>query len=290
MRKVAVVTGASAGIGAAAARRLHEAGFVVYAVARRVDRMGAVTSMGVRTGRADVTDDATLVALVDRVLAETGRVDVLVNNAGYGSFGAVEDVSLDEARRQFEVNVLGAARLCQLVLPAMRAQGSGRIINVSSVGAKMYQPLGGWYHATKYALEGLSDCLRLELKPFGIDVVIVEPGGVATEFPLVAAERLLATSGHGAYAAYARRYAATLHADTKGISSPDVVGRVIARAATARRPRTRDAVGRGARAVVLARWLLPDRLYDRLLMMVFDLLNRIGERRLARSAGAEQAT
>jgi NAD(P)-dependent dehydrogenase (short-subunit alcohol dehydrogenase family) len=288
MRKVAVVTGASAGIGAAAARRLHETGFVVYAVARRVDRMAALQSMGIRTVQADVTDDAALVALVDRVLAEAGRVDVLVNNAGYGSFGAVEDVSLEEARRQFEVNVLGAARLCQLVLPAMRAQGSGRIINVSSVGAKMYQPLGGWYHATKYALEGLSDCLRLELKPFGIDVVIVEPGGVATEFPLVAGERLLATSGHGAYATYARRYAATLHADAKGVSSPDVVGRVIARAATARRPRTRYAVGRGARAVVLARWLLPDRVYDRLLMTVFGLLNRIGDRRAARSAGPDQ--
>jgi NAD(P)-dependent dehydrogenase (short-subunit alcohol dehydrogenase family) len=289
MRKVAVVTGASAGIGAAAARRLHETGFVVYAVARRVDRMAVLQSMGIRTVHADVTDDGALVALVDRVLAEAGRVDVLVNNAGYGSFGAVEDVSLDEARRQFEVNVLGAARLCQLVLPAMRAQGSGRIINVSSVGAKMYQPLGGWYHATKYALEGLSDCLRLELKPFGIDVIIVEPGGVATEFPLVAGERLLATSGHGAYAAYARRFAATLHADPKGISSPDVVGRVIARAATARRPRTRYAVGRGARAVVLARWLLPDRVYDRLLMTVFGLLNRIGDRRVARSAGSDQA-
>ncbi|MBX6748422.1 MAG: SDR family NAD(P)-dependent oxidoreductase [Micromonosporaceae bacterium] len=275
MRKVAVVTGASAGIGAATARRLHEAGFTVYAVARRLDRMAALASLGIRTIGADITDDPALVALVDRVIAEAERIDVLVNNAGYGSFGAVEDVALDEARRQFEVNVLGAARLCQLVLPYMRAQGCGRIINVSSVGAKMYQPMGGWYHATKYALEGLSDCLRLELKPHGIDVIIIEPGGVATEFPQVAGERLLATSGHGAYAAYARRYARTLHSEARGISSPDVVARTIARAATARRPRTRYPVGRGARAVVLARWLLPDRVYDRLLVSVFGLLTRI---------------
>jgi NAD(P)-dependent dehydrogenase (short-subunit alcohol dehydrogenase family) len=287
MRRVAVVTGASAGIGAAAARRLHEAGFTVYAVARRLGRMAALAELGIRTVAADVTDDSALVALIDRVIAEANRIDVLVNNAGYGSFGAVEDVALDEARQQFEVNVLGAARLCQLVLPHMRAQGSGRIINVSSVGAKMYQPMGGWYHATKYALEGLSDCLRLELKPFGIDVVIIEPGGVATEFPQVAGERLLATSGHGAYAAYARRYATTLHTEARGISSPDVVARTIVRAATARRPRTRYPVGRGARAVVLARWLLPDRVYDRLLVTLFGFLTWITASRRAKPAGRD---
>ena len=154
---------------------------------------------------------------------------MLVNNAGYGSFGALEDVPLDEARRQFEVNVFGAARLCQLVLPQLRAQGAGRIINVSSIGAKMYQALGGWYHSTKYALEGLSDCLRLELKPLGIDVVLIQPGGIETEFPRVAGERLLATSGDGAYADAARSYAATLMSETGGISSPAVVAGAIAR-------------------------------------------------------------
>lgn len=285
MARVAVVTGASAGIGAAAARRLHEAGFTVYALARRLDRMAPLAALGIHTARADVTDDADLVAFVDRVVAESGRIDVLVNNAGYGSFGAIEDVPMDEARRQFEVNVLGAARLCQLVLPQLRAQRSGRIINVSSVGAKMYQPLGGWYHATKYALEGLTDCLRVELKPLGIEVIIVEPGGVATEFPQVAAERLLATSGHGAYAHYARQYAASLNSEPTGISSPDVVARAIVRAATVRRPRTRYPVGRGAKAVVFARWLLPDRAYDRLLIGVFGAISRVAARRTAKSAG-----
>jgi NAD(P)-dependent dehydrogenase (short-subunit alcohol dehydrogenase family) len=284
MNRVAIVTGASAGIGAATARRLHDAGFTVYAAARRLDRMAPLAASGIHTVCADVTDDADLLALVDRVVAESGRIDVLVNNAGYGSFGAVEDVPMDEARRQLEVNILGVARLCQLALPHLRAGRSGRIINVSSVGAKMYQPLGGWYHATKYALEGLSDCLRVELKPFGIDVIIVEPGGVATEFPQVAAERLLATSGHGAYAQYARRYAASLRSEAKGISSPDVIARTITRAATVRRPRTRYAVGRGAKAVVLARWLLPDRAYDRLLVATFDTLNWVTARRAAKSA------
>ena len=161
---------------------------------------------------------------------------------------------------------------CQLVLPHLRARGSGRIINVSSVGARMYQPLGGWYHSTKYALEGLSDCLRVELRPLGIDVVMIQPGGIDTEFPRVAGERLLASSGDGAYAAYARRYAASLTSDAKGISSPSVVARAIGRAATVRRPRARYAVGRGAKAALLARWLLPDRAYDRVLVGLFTAI------------------
>jgi NAD(P)-dependent dehydrogenase (short-subunit alcohol dehydrogenase family) len=274
MCRVAIVTGASAGIGAVTSRLLHERGFRVYAVARRSDRMAPLAALGVHTVRADVTDEADLVALVDRVVTESGRIDVLVNNAGYGSFGAVEDVPLDEARRQFEVNVFGAARLCQLVLPQLRAQGCGRIINVSSVGARMYQPLAGWYHSTKYALEGLTDCLRVELRPLGIDVVLIRPGGIATEFPGVAGERLLATSGDGAYADYARQYAATLTAEVKGLSSPAVVARAIRRAATARRPRARYAVGRGATAALLARWLLPDRAYDRLVVALFAAIAR----------------
>ena len=274
MSRVAIVTGASAGIGAATARRLHELGFAVYAVARRLDRMAPLAALGIHTIRVDVTDDAGLVALVDRVVAETGRIDVLVNNAVYGSFGALEDVPMDEARRQFEVNVFGAARLCQLVLPHLRAHGSGRIINVSSVGARMYQPLGGWYHSTKYALEGLSDCLRVELRPLGIDVILIQPGGIATEFPRVAAVQLLATSGEGAYADYARRYSASLASEAKGISPAATVARALARAATVKRPRTRYAVGRGAKATLVVRWLLPDRAFDRLLVALFAALAR----------------
>jgi NAD(P)-dependent dehydrogenase (short-subunit alcohol dehydrogenase family) len=279
MRRVVIVTGASAGIGAATARRLHDLGCTVYAVARRLDRMAPLAALGIHTASVDITDDSALVALVDRVIAESGRIDVLVNNAGYGSFGALEDVPMDEARRQFEVNVFGAARLCQLVLPHLRARGSGRIINVSSVGAKLYQPLGSWYHATKYALEGLSDCLRVELKPLGIDVVVIQPGGIETEFPRVAGEQLLATSGGGAYGDHARRYAAALMAEPDHISSPTVVADVIARAATVRRPRTRYPVGRGARVTVLARWLLPDRVFDRLVVALFAALAVIAERR-----------
>jgi NAD(P)-dependent dehydrogenase (short-subunit alcohol dehydrogenase family) len=279
MSRVAIVTGASAGIGAATALRLHELDFTVYAVARRLDRMAPLAAAGIHTASVDVTDDAALEKLVDQVVTEAGRIDVLVNNAGYGSFGSLEDVPMDEARRQFDVNVFAAARLCQLVLPHLRARRSGRIINVSSVGARMYQPLGGWYHATKYALEGLSDCLRVELKPLGIDVVLIQPGGIQTEFPRIAGERLLATSGDGAYADYARRYAATLMSDAEGVSSPSVVAQAIGRAATVRRPRSRYAVGRGAKLTVVARWLLPDRAFDRVLIGLFSILAGIAARR-----------
>ena len=183
-QKVALVTGASSGIGEATAQHLHEAGFLVYGAARRTNRMQALGELGVRTLAMDVTDDESMAAGVKHILDEAGRIDVLVNNAGYGSYGAVEDVSLDEARRQFEVNVFGAARLTQLVLPHMREQHSGSIVNITSMGGKIYTSFGAWYHATKFAFEAFSDCLRVETKEFGIDVVIIEPGAIATEVGL----------------------------------------------------------------------------------------------------------
>src|SRR5882757_6280672 len=192
--KVALVTGASSGIGMATAGALHDRGYTVYAAARRVDRMNDLADRGVRTLAMDVTDDESMTSGIKRIIAETGRIDVLVNNAGYGSYGALEDVPQEEARRQFDVNVFGLARLTQLALPHMRAQRGGRIVNVSSIGGKIYTPLGGWYHATKFAVEGLSDSLRVELKPFGINVILIEPGSIRTEWGGIAAEGLLATS------------------------------------------------------------------------------------------------
>ena len=180
--RTALVTGASSGIGQDTARKLQALGYTVYGAARRTDRLRALAADGIRPLTMDVTDDASMSAGVNRILEETGRIDVLVNNAGYGSFGAIEDVPMNEARRQLEVNVFGLARLTQLVAPHMRAQGSGTIINISSIGGRLTTPLGGWYHATKYAVEALSDALRMELRPFGIDVVVVEPGGIRTEF------------------------------------------------------------------------------------------------------------
>jgi NAD(P)-dependent dehydrogenase (short-subunit alcohol dehydrogenase family) len=274
---VAIVTGASSGIGEACARRLHEAGLVVHAVARRVERMGELAAMGVRTRRADVTVDDDLVSLVDDVLAESGRVDVIVNNAGYGSYGALEDVPMAEARRQLEVNVVALARLTQLVLPSMRARRSGRIVNISSMGGRFGEPMGAWYHATKFAVEGLSDSLRMELAPFGIHVVVIQPGSISTDWGPIAAEQVLELSGSGPYAEQAVRSATVLARQTEGRptgSSPDVVARAVVAAATARRPRTRYRVGAYAKQVTAARKLLPDRLWDRTLTASYDFETR----------------
>ena len=261
---VALVTGGSSGIGESTARALLAKGFVVYAVARRVDRMASLSELGVHTSAMDVTDDSSMVAGIGRIVDEQGRIDVLVNNAGYGSYGAVEDVPIDEARRQFEVNVFGLARLVQLVTPHMRAQGSGRIINISSIGGKFYEPFGAWYHATKFAVEGFSDSLRMELRPFGIKVVLIEPGPVSTEWNEIARDSLLERSGSGAYATYARQAHGIMERfdEPSRAATPEEVADKIVKAATVKRPAARYPVGRGARTITTSRDLLPDRVFD----------------------------
>lgn len=265
--RIALVTGASTGIGFAAALALKSAGFMVYAGARRVKKMEPLKAQGIEVLHLDVTDDASMVSAVATVEAAHGRVDVLVNNAGYGSYGSLEEVPLAEGRRQFEVNVLGLARMTQLVLPRMRQSGSGRIINISSIGGKIFEPLGAWYHGTKFAVEGMSDSLRLELKPHGIDVVIIEPSGTDTEWGTIAGEGLMLASGEGPYREQAHVMAAALASTSGQVLStpPRVVARAITRAATAKRPRTRYPVGRGAWSVLALRRVLPDRAFDTVL-------------------------
>ena len=268
--KTAIITGASSGIGEATARRLLGLGYTVYGGARRLDRMALLAESGIRPVKVDVTDDDAMVRFVDQVISETGRVDVLVNNAGYGSYGSLEDMPMSEARRQFDVNVFGLARLTQLVLPVMRAQHRGYIINISSMGGKIHMPLGDWYHSTKFAVEGLSDALRMELAPFGIHVVVIEPGAIKTEWSGIAADNMVAVSGQGAYANQVAKMAGILGSGKGGTlrgSSPDVVAAAVARALSARRPRTRYVVGMGARPMLLARRLLSDRGFDRLITL-----------------------
>jgi short-subunit dehydrogenase len=171
-----LVTGASSGIGKETAKTLLADGYAVYVAARRVDRMSELEQLGATALAMDITNDEDIVAAVKRITAERDGIDVLINNAGFGMYGAMEDTTLDDARYQFEVNLFGLARLTQLALPYMRDRGAGKIVNISSVGGKIYTPLGAWYHATKHALEGWSDSLRLELKPLGIDVIVIEPG------------------------------------------------------------------------------------------------------------------
>ena len=274
--KVALVTGASSGIGDATARRLAQLGYTVYAVARRVDRMAALKERGIRTEAADVTDDAALVALVDKIISETGRIDVLVNNAGYGSYGALEDVPVAEARRQFDVNVFGLARLIQLVLPHMRAQRDGYIVNISSVGGKIWEPLGSWYHAAKFAVEGLSDSLRAEVAQFGIKVIVIEPGAIRTEWAAISADNLDAASAGTPYREQAKFVSGTLRATDKSrlTSGPAIVADAIGKAVQNPRPRTRYAVGGGARSILFARRVLTDRGFDRLIRTSYRALGR----------------
>lgn len=268
-RRVALVTGASSGIGETTARHLLDAGFVVYGASRRADRMADLATAGVQTVALDVTDEGSAARAVSDILAEHGRIDVLVNNAGYGSYGALEDVPMHEARAQIDVNLFGLAHLTQLVLPSMRSQRRGTVINIASMGGQFATPLGAWYHASKYAVEGLSDALRLELKPFGINVVIIEPGSIRTAWGAIAADKLRTTSGNGPYRDQATAVAAALESSSQPraprTSPPEVVARAVTRAATARRPRARYRIGYGARPLVLLSNILPTRTFDRLI-------------------------
>lgn len=267
MSKTALVTGASSGIGEETARTLHKLGYTVYAAARRTDRLEQLTPTGIHALTMDVTDDESMTSGIEKIIAETGRIDVLVNNAGYGSFGAIEDVPIDEARRQFEVNVFGLARLTQLVLPHMRAQRSGTIINISSIGGRFTTLLGGWYHASKHAVEALSDALRMETAPFGIDVVVIEPGLIRTEWSGIAANHLEETAEGSAYASQIKAVANSMRSEStnKRQSPPSVIADTVEKIVTARKPRTRYVVGFAAKPLVTLRHILPDRAFDRLI-------------------------
>jgi NAD(P)-dependent dehydrogenase (short-subunit alcohol dehydrogenase family) len=268
--KIVLITGASSGIGEETVKRLMATGYTVYAGARRLDRMKSLADAGAHLLALDLTDDASMAAAVNTVMQETGRIDVLINNAGYGSYGALEDVPLEEARRQFDVNLFGLARLTQLVLPAMRAQVSGRIINVSSIGGKFGEPFGAWYHATKFALEGLSDSLRMELYPFGIDVVVIQPGATHSEWSQIAHDSLIKYSGDGPYAKTASAHAHMMEEGHKGSvpALPSVVAKTILQAVQSSKPKTRYVTGGLARTMLFLRRVLSDRGFDAFFRMI----------------------
>ena len=269
-KKVILLTGASSGIGYQTAEYLAKQGHRVYGAARRVELIEALAPIGVKALRLDVTSDESIEAAVAEVMRAEGRIDVLVNNAGYGSYGAVEDVPLDEVRRQFEVNLFGLARLVQCVLPHMRRQQSGTIINISSMGGHFTAYFGAWYHATKYALEAFSDALRMETRPFGIRVVLIEPGAIKTPWGDIAADHLEESARGGAYAPQANAAAKALRRLYRSalLSQPTVIAKAIGRAVNARRPKTRYLVGFGAKPLVLLHTLLPTRWFDYLMTHV----------------------
>jgi NADP-dependent 3-hydroxy acid dehydrogenase YdfG len=272
--KAVLITGCSSGIGAATAKRLVGEGWKVYATARRPETLGDLRDAGCETLALDVCDEASMSAAVDAVIEAEGAVGVLINNAGYSQSGAVESVPIDQVRRQFETNVFGLIRMCQLVLPGMRAQQWGKIVNISSMGGRLTFPGGGLYHATKYAVEALSDALRFETRGFGIDVIVVEPGLIVTNFGDVAAGSVADASDGGAYADFNRKVAEVTAGAYKGPMSklgagPDAVAKAISRALRSRRPKARYVVTPSAHLMITQRRLTPDRLWDAMMRSQF---------------------
>jgi len=270
--KTVLITGCSTGIGRATAERLAGRGWTVYATARRPESIADLADKGCRTLQLDVNHEESMRAAVAEVEGAEGAVDALVNNAGYAVELAIEETPMDLVRRQFETNVFGLVRMCQLVLPGMRRQGSGRIVNISSVGGKLTFPGGGFYHATKHAVEALSDALRFEVRGFGVHVCVVEPGLIKTAF----GDTATMTSGPdtGPYAAFNAAVAKRVSGAFEGFmglfaAPPAAVARVIERAISSKVPQTRYRVTSGARFMLTTRKVMPDRVFDAFLRTQF---------------------
>jgi len=267
--KAVLITGCSSGIGRATALQLARSGWKVYASARRPESIAALADAGARTLALDVTDEESMRAAVTEIEQAEGAVGVLINNAGYSQSGAIETVPIEAMRRQFETNVFGLVRLTQLVLPQMRAQRWGKIVNIGSMGGRLSFPGGAPYHATKYALEAISDALRFELHGFGIDVILLEPGLITTEFGETASASMseLPGSDEDPYAQFNATVAALSTDAYEGPmrrlgAGPDRVAKVIERAITRRRPPARITITPSAKLSIATRRLLSDRAWD----------------------------
>jgi NAD(P)-dependent dehydrogenase (short-subunit alcohol dehydrogenase family) len=269
--RAVLITGCSSGIGRATAAKLAADGWKVYATARRPETLEELKRQGCQTLALDVTDEASMSAAVDVVTEAEGAVGVLINNAGYSQSGAVESVPLDEVRREFETNVFGLLRMCQLVLPGMRSQGWGRIVNLGSMGGRLTFPGGGIYHASKYALEAISDAMRFEVRGFGVEVVLIEPGLIVTNFGDVAADSV---QTDGPYEEFNRKVAKLTEDAYKGPmarlgAGPEAVAKAIAGALRAEHPKPRYPVTPSAHLMINQRRFLPDRVWDLIMRTQF---------------------
>lgn len=268
MGKVILITGASSGMGKESAKKLIQQGHKVYTAARRIDLMKDLSAMGGFPIKMDICNEADVENAVAGIIKKEGKIDVLWNNAGYGLYGSVEDVPLEEAKKQFEVNLFGLASITQKVIPHMRKAKSGTIINTSSMGGKMYMPLGAWYHASKHALEGWSDCLRLDLKSFNIQVVILEPGAIESEWGGIMTDNMNKFSGKGVYSTMAHKITGAMKKmNEKGdFSKASVIADTISEIVASRNPKTRYRVGKWAKPLVWMRIFLGDKMFDKIAM------------------------
>lgn len=266
MKKTVLITGASAGIGKATAIYLAQNGYNVYGAARRIEKMQDLKGYGIKPISLDVTSEESLVACVEQIVIEAGSVDILINNAGSGYYGALEDMSISDAKYQMEVNLFGVARLIQLVLPSMRKNKFGKIVNISSVGGKITLPMGGWYHASKFAIEGLSDALRKEVKSFGIDVIVVEPGGTKSEMVGLGTDYMMKVSGKTAYRQLAKGVGKMYAKIEKDAAEPIVIAKLIKEGIETNNPKTRYVGASGAKLMLFFRKVLSDKLFDNMVM------------------------
>lgn len=266
MAKTVLITGASAGIGRATAILLAQNGYTVYGAARRLEKMQDLTDFNIKPVSLDVTQDESVVSCVESILREAGSIDILINNAGFGSYGAIEDVTIKDAKYQLEVNVFGAMHLTKLVLPKMRQNKYGKIINISSVGGKIASPLGGWYHASKFAIEALSDAMRLEVKQFGIDVIIIEPGGTKSEWGDIAVESLMRVSGKTAYGKIVTAFQKAFTKMAGNVPEPIVIAKLIKESIEAGKPKIRYTGGYMAKPMLFLRNILTDKMIDQIIM------------------------
>lgn len=263
--QVVLITGASSGIGKETAKTLLEGGYKVYAAARRVEQMEELKQLGGIPLQMDITNEDDVVSVVEQIGKESGGIDILINNAGYATQGPVEQVSLSEARDMFDVNLFGLGRLTQLTLPSMRKKKAGKIINVSSGAGKVYFSMGAWYVASKHALEGWSDCLRVELKPFNIDVVLIEPGAISTEFNDVSLNPMVERFGDGPYSKMVNslaKFSSQTENNNNNSSPPSVITNLITKAIKAKRAKPRYAGGAMVKPIMFVRKWGGDRLYD----------------------------
>jgi len=269
MSKVVLITGASSGMGKATAELLLKKGYTIYSAARRVEKMSDLKKLGAKVLQMDVTHEQSMASGIQEIIENEKRIDVLINNAGFGLYGAIEDVTLENAKYQMEVNVFGLTQLTQLVLPHMREQRKGTVINISSIGGKIANPLGGWYHASKFALEALSDSLRMEVRQFGIDVVVIEPGGVKSEWSDIAMENAQKTSANGIYGKMTQKMIETGKKFKDKNAEPEVIANLILKAITSKKPKTRYSGGFMAKSLLLLRKLLSDKQMDSMILGQF---------------------
>jgi NADP-dependent 3-hydroxy acid dehydrogenase YdfG len=274
--KVVLITGCSSGIGAETARYLADRGYTVYATARRTETLAPLVAKGCRSLALDVTDEESMSGAVAAIEAEHGAVGALINNAGYSQSGALETIALADIRKQFETNVFGLIRMSQLVLPGMRKAGTGRIVNIGSMGGKLTFPGGGVYHATKYSVEALSDALRFEVQGFGVRVVLIEPGLIVTDFAKTAVASVDNIEDDGPYAKFNEAVARGTDAVYKGPMAklgggPDAVAKVIRRALESKHPRARYTVTASAKLGIAQRRMTSDRMWDRAMRVQFPV-------------------